>query len=229
MNREAGFDVAIENPAGFFASVLSDKLKASGILVRGQWLQKDVKNDPDIRYLMIIKTPITNVLKRCNTDSLGLAAECLVKTISAENTPGRVKGRWSHGLSLVSQYLDSLKIPETSYVLDDGSGLSRNNRLSPECLVAVLADMIHSKDAKIFTASLAVGGEDGTIRKYFRQSPYRGNIIGKTGYISGVRSFSGICKTPRGDILFSILTEKGNGYTRRCINDIAMAIFDGNL
>jgi len=229
LNKEAGFDVAIENPAGLFASVLRDKLKASGISVQGQVLQKVVKNDTNIRYLMIIKTPIANVLKRSNTDSLGLAAECLVKTISAENTPGRINGQWPHGLKLVSGYLNSLNISNNHYVLDDGSGLSRNNRLSAECLVAVLKDMYNSKDAEMFMASLAVGGEDGTIDKYFKQVPYKGNIIGKTGYISGVRAFSGICKTPQGDILFSILTEKGNGYTRGCINDITKAIFDGNL
>jgi D-alanyl-D-alanine carboxypeptidase/D-alanyl-D-alanine-endopeptidase (penicillin-binding protein 4) len=229
LNQEAGFDVAIENPAGLFAAVLSDKLKASGIPVQGQILQKYVENDASIRYLMIIKTPLADVLKRSNTDSLGLAAESLVKTISAENNPDRINGQWSHGLRLVAGYLNSLNIPNNHYVLDDGSGLSRNNRLSTECLVAVLKDMYKSKDAQMFMASLAVGGEDGTIQKYFQQPPYQGNIIGKTGYISGVRAFSGICKTPKGDIIFSILTEKGNGYTRGCINEITKAIFDGNL
>ncbi|MHC4883055.1 MAG: D-alanyl-D-alanine carboxypeptidase/D-alanyl-D-alanine endopeptidase [Planctomycetota bacterium] len=229
LNQEAGFDVAIENPGGLFASVLRDKLKASGISVQGDVLQKHVKNDTNIRYLMIVKTPIANVLKRSNTDSLGLAAECLVKTISAESTPGRINGQWTHGLKRVSGYLNSLNISNDQYVLDDGSGLSRNNRLSAECLVAVLKDMYDSKDAEMFTASLAVGGEDGTLHKYFKQAPYKGNIIGKTGYISGVRTFSGICKTAKGDILFGILTEKGNGYTRGCINEITKAIFDGNL
>jgi len=229
LNQEAGFDVAIENPAGLFASVLYDKLKAAGISVQGQVFQKYVKNDANLRYLMIIKTPMANVLKRSNTDSLGLAAECLVKTISAENNPDRINGQWPHGLKLVSGYLNSLNIPNGHYVLDDGSGLSRNNRLSTECLVAVLKDMYNSKDAEMFMASLAVGGEDGTIEKYFQQAPYKGNIIGKTGYISGVRAFSGICKTPNGNIIFSILTEKGNGYTRQCINEITKAIFDGNL
>jgi D-alanyl-D-alanine carboxypeptidase/D-alanyl-D-alanine-endopeptidase (penicillin-binding protein 4) len=70
LNQKAGFDVAIENPAGLFASVLNDKLKASGISVKGQLLQKYVKRDSGIRYLVIFKTPIADVLKRCNTDSL---------------------------------------------------------------------------------------------------------------------------------------------------------------
>lgn len=229
LNQKAGFDVAIENPAGLFASVFNDKLQASGISVQGQLLQKYIKQDDAIRYLVIFKTPIADVLKRCNTDSLGLAAECLVKTISAENTQGRINGEWEHGLKLISRYLDSLKVPNDQFTLDDGCGLSRNNRLSTTALVAVLKDMYKSENSVVFTSSLAVGGESGTIKKYFHNAPYKGNIIGKTGYISGVRSFSGICKTPNRDIIFSILTESGNGYTRRCINEIAQAIYDGKL
>jgi D-alanyl-D-alanine carboxypeptidase/D-alanyl-D-alanine-endopeptidase (penicillin-binding protein 4) len=209
--------------------VLNDKLKASGINVQGQLLEKYVKQYKDVRYLIIFKTPIANVLQRANTDSLGLAAECLVKTISAENTNTHINGEWGHGLNLISRYLDSLNIPKDQYVLDDGSGLSRNNRLTTKVLVAILEDMYKSKDANVFLSSLAVGGQSGTIYKFFKQAPYNGNIIGKTGYISGVRSFSGVCRTPQGDIIFSILTEKGNGNTRRCINDIAEAIYDGKL
>jgi D-alanyl-D-alanine carboxypeptidase/D-alanyl-D-alanine-endopeptidase (penicillin-binding protein 4) len=229
LNQKAGFDVAIENPAGLFASVFNDKLKACEISVKGQLLQKHVKQDSGIRYLVIFKTPIADVLKRCNTDSLGLAAESLVKTISAENTQGRINGEWEHGLKLISRYLDSLKVSKEQYTLDDGSGLSRNNRLTTTSLVAVLRDMYGSENAGVFTSSLAIGGQSGTIKKYFHQAPYKENIIGKTGYISGVRSFSGICKSPKGDIIFSILTEKGNGNTRRCINEIAQAIYDGKL
>lgn len=224
LNRQAGFDVAIENPAGLFASVLKDRFEDAGLTIKGQLLQKYVKNEEKIRYLVIFETPISKVLKRCNTDSLGLAAESLVKTISAENSQGKINGQWSHGLKLISQYLDSLSVPSGHYVLDDGSGLSRNNRLTAQCLVAVLKDVYDSPYSEMFIASLAVGGQKGTIGRYFKTVPYKGNILGKTGYIAGVHSFSGICRTPRGDILFSILSEKGN---RQTLNDITKAIYDG--
>jgi D-alanyl-D-alanine carboxypeptidase/D-alanyl-D-alanine-endopeptidase (penicillin-binding protein 4) len=229
LNQAAGFDVAIENPAGLFASVLRDRLNAAGIAVQGQLLQQYIKQNDAIRYLVVFETPIADVLKRCNTNSLGLAAECLVKTISAENTQGHINGEWPYGLNLISRYLESLRIPNDRYVLDDGSGLSRQNRLSAECLVAVLKDMYHSQNAELFISSLAVGGLEGTTQKYFQEAPYKGTIFGKTGYISGVRSFSGVCKTPQGDILFSILTEGGSSATRTCINDITRAIYDRKL
>ncbi len=226
LNQSAGFDVAIENPQSLFASLLSDRLKAAGISIRGSILQKYVKNNDAIQILRTFETPISEVLSRCNKDSLGLAAECLVKTISAENTQGQINGEWPHGSALITRYLKSLGIPEDQFVLDDGSGLSRKNRLSPTVLVTVLKDAYTGSTRQMFTESLAAGGADGTVSKYFRESPYKGNILGKTGYISDVRSFSGICRTPQGDVLFSVLTEGGNGKTRACINDITKAIFD---
>ena len=227
LNQQAGFDVAIEEPQGLFASIFADRFTKAGISIRGKIIQKYVKYDNKIQILTVFETPIQDVWARCNKDSLGLAAECLIKTISAKNTQGDINGEWPHGQSLVSRYLNSLNIPFQQFVLDDGSGLSRKNRLSPNTLVTVLRDIYASDNRDLFFDSLAIGGVDGTISKYFRQAPYKKNILGKTGYISKVRSFSGICKTLRGDIIFSILTEDGNGYTRRCINEITMAIYDG--
>jgi D-alanyl-D-alanine carboxypeptidase len=69
--------------------------------------------------------------------------------------------------------------------------------------------------------------QDGTIRKYFKEKKYKGKILGKTGYIRGVKSFSGVCSTENGDFLFSVLGNGANGRTREAINDIAKAIVDG--
>jgi len=229
LNQEAGFDVAIEQPQGLFASILRDRLTAAGISVQGRILQKYVKNDDSIRLLTTFETPISEVLERSNKDSLGLAAECLLKSISAENTMDHINGEWNHGCALISRYLQSLGVSEDAFRLDDGSGLSRKNQLSPHVLIAVLKDMYSSEHRELFLRSLAEGGMNGTISRYFRQEPYRGTILGKTGYIDGVRAFSGICRTPRGDLLFSILTEDGNGNTRACINDMAEAFYDGDL
>lgn len=229
VNRQTGFEVAIECPAGLFANILTRHLKEAGIVINGQILQKYVQSDPGLIPLKTFSSPIWDTLGRCNKDSLGMAAECLIKTISAENTQGRINGEWPHGLTLVGRYLNSLGLDDAQFHLDDGSGLSRNNRLSCKVLVAVLQQMYQKPYADRFVATLAEAGVDGTIEKYFHQAPYRGNILGKTGYIVGVRAFSGVCRTPRGDIIFSILTEGGNSMTRQCINDITKAIFDGTF
>ena len=91
--------------------------------------------------------------------------------------------------------------------------------------MSVLLDLYTGPNWELYRTSLAVGGEDGTVGRYFKDSDYRGQILGKTGYISGVRSFSGICFTDQGPYLFSILSNRSS-LSRDSINSIAKAIMD---
>ena len=224
--KQAGpFDVAIENPAAFFAYLLAERLAKAGISATGQIVEKAV-TDENIRVLAEYRTSIGDCLARCNKDSLGLAAEALLKTIAAESNPERKNGSWTKGRQMISQYLLENGISSNEFYIDDASGLSRKNRLSANAITKVLLNVYKSENWQIYKDSLAVGGVDGTIARYFKQQQYKGRILGKTGYISGAKSFSGICATEQGDYIFSILANNANAQTRSAINDIAKAIVD---
>ncbi len=223
--KQGPFDVAIERPAGFFGHLLAERLLAAGITAKGQLIEKAI--DPDCRFKKIAeyRTSLIDCLARCNKDSFGLAAESLLKTIAAAKQGGK-NGSWPAGQRIVSEYLLSLGTKLEEFNINDASGLSRENKLSPNVITKVLQDTYKSETSEIFQQSLAVGGVDGTIGKYFKEDKYRDRIIGKTGYISGIRSFSGYCFTDESAFIFSILTENGNSKTRDAINDIAKAILD---
>lgn len=226
-NNQAGpFDVAIERPAAFFGFLLAENLSSAGIKVQGQLIEKTFNDNSDIKMLAQYDTPISDCLARCNKDSLGLAAEALLKTIAAHNNPDKTGGSWAEGQELISQYLLKLGIDEGQFYIDDASGLSKKNKLSANTITKVLSNIYESGNWAIYKDSLAVGGVDGTISKYFTEPKYKGKILGKTGYISKVKSFSGVCTTKQGDFLFSILTNNANAQTRAAINDIAKAIID---
>jgi D-alanyl-D-alanine carboxypeptidase/D-alanyl-D-alanine-endopeptidase (penicillin-binding protein 4) len=130
------------------------------------------------------------------------------------------------GQQLISHYLLSLGVPSDQFVIDDGSGLSEKNRLSANTLSTVLLDLYRNPNWQRFKQTLAVGGLDGTIDKYFNETKYKGKVFGKTGYIEGVKAFSGVCSTSAGDRIFVILTNNANGNTRPAINDVVKAIID---
>ena len=220
------FPVAIEQPPAFFGSLLAENLAKGAITVNGQIIEKNFDKNCDFKLLYKHTTPINDCLQRCNRDSFGLAAESLLKTIAAQNEPDKKNGSWLKGRTLISQYLLELGVPKEEFHIDDGSGLSKENRLSANVITTVLLNTYKSKQWPLFRDSLAVGGVDGTITKRFKEDTYKGRIIGKTGYIAGVRAFSGICNTERGDYIFSILTNNSNHETRNAINDIAKAIID---
>ena len=224
--KQGPFKVAIEQPAGFFGCLLTEHLRAAGIVIKGKVLEKALDANARLKPLVEFTTPIADVLERANTDSLGLAAEALIKTIDAHNNADKRLGSWPGGRELVRRYLSGLGVPETEINLDDGSGLSRENRLTTNAITKVLLNLSRSGNWDLFKASLAVGGEQGTIDRYFSEPKYRGKVLGKTGYISGVRAFSGVCQTQSGPYLFSVLSNGPKGLSRDAINDVAKAIID---
>lgn len=220
------FDVAIERPAAFFGFLLYEHLAKADITVKGQLVEKTLDDYSGVRPLVEYSTPIADCLARCNKNSLGLAAESLFKKIAAQGNPDRKNGSWDRGRDLVSKYLSELGLDESQFYIDDGSGLSRQNELTAYAITTVLLDVYRSRNWQFYRDSLAVGGDDGTIEKYFKEEKYQSRIRGKTGYINGVKSFSGVCSTAAGDYIFSILANNTNGQTRTAVNDIAEAIID---
>ena len=224
-SKAESFNVAIERPAAFFGIYLAEKLAASGITVSGQ-LSEQKAAHLNLEPLLTFETPITDVMKRCNTDSFGLAAESLLKTIGAKMIMGGADGSWKSGAMAATNYLNSLGISPDEYVIDDGSGLSAENKLSANLLSKTILDIYKSGDWLFFRNTLAIGGADGTIRRYFRTSKYKGKVFAKTGYIKGVRSLSGVCIKDSKTYVFSILANKANGKTKVAIHNIVKAVMD---
>jgi D-alanyl-D-alanine carboxypeptidase/D-alanyl-D-alanine-endopeptidase (penicillin-binding protein 4) len=220
------FDVAIERPAAFFGFLLYENLAKVGIRTNGHLIEKAVEDRSNLKLLCQYTTSLNDCLMRCNKNSLGLAAEALMKTIAANSNPDRRFGGWDRGRELMSEFLLGLGIDKSQFYIDDASGLSRKNELTAYAITTVLWDVYNSDNWDLYKDTLAVGGIDGTIAKYFKDTKYKGRIIGKTGYINRVKSFSGICSTDYGDYIFSILSNNTNGKTRGVINKIAEAIID---
>lgn len=220
-------DLAIERPAAFFGFLLAENLARAGIKPQGQVIEKVVADRSDFKLLTEYTTPISDCLVRSNKRSLGLAAEALLKTIAAESGLCDTGGSWEVGRELIDKYLsDTIGLDRSQFFIDDGSGLSRINELAANALTKLLLNLYKSRKWEMYRDSLAIGGVDGTIGKFFYQSRYKGRIFAKTGYIEGVRAFSGLCITEKGDFIFSILANNINGLTRKTLNDIAKAIID---
>jgi serine-type D-Ala-D-Ala carboxypeptidase/endopeptidase (penicillin-binding protein 4) len=218
--------VTIDRPQAFFGYLLAEEVKRSGVGIRGQLVEREILPQEQFKLLAVYRTSIWDVFDRSNKDSFEVAAESLLKTIAAYRQPSGKGGTWAQGKQFVSDYLVSLGISPDQFVLDDGCGLSEKNRLSTNLLMAVLLDVYKRPEWQKFKETLAVGGEDGTVGKWFDEPKYRGKIFAKTGYIGGVKSLSGACTTEGGDRMFSIITNKTNGKSRQAINDIVKAIID---
>jgi len=224
-NEEGPFDVAVERPASLFGYLLAESLGRAGFSVQGHLIERSLQPDEAVVPLAAYRTSLRDCLARCNKDSFNLAAESLLKTLAARAYGGR-HGSWAGGQQVVCETLLSWGVPRGQFVIDDGSGLSRQNRLTAACLTRVLHSMYQGPHWAMFRDSLAVAGMDGTLERRFDGEPYRGKILGKTGNISQVRALSGVCMTAGGDVLFSVLANEGSTSSRPAINAIVEALLD---
>jgi D-alanyl-D-alanine carboxypeptidase/D-alanyl-D-alanine-endopeptidase (penicillin-binding protein 4) len=220
------YSVAVENPALFFGRLLREALVREGIGVGGEVLEGPVPDNLEFRELIAFSTSLGDCLLRTNKDSLGLAAEAMFKRLSAQSEPQVKQGSWEGGQRVLAEYLRGLGVDEREFVIADGSGLSRDNRLSANALTRVLMHLATGPDWEFYRSSLAVGGLDGTIENHFWETKYRGRVQAKSGYIQAVRALSGVVRTDSGDYIFSILANRAGNGARGAIDSAVKAIVD---
>lgn len=95
-------------------------------------------------------------------------------------------------------------------VLVDGSGLSRQNWLTPSGLVTLLQEMAHTDHASLWRRSLPLAGRSGTLRQRFRNTAAADRLWAKTGTLRGVVALSGYVE-PLQDrpLVFSLVVNQG--------------------
>ena len=182
--------VTVHDPPLFFAQLLAHRFDRAGIHVESIRRVGLEHEPPRGRTLTRVVTPLPTVLARCNKDSQNLFAEALLKRLGHEFTG--TAGSWANGAAAVRRILShTLGARSAGIAIADGGGMSRRNRVSPRLLVEVLAAAYRDAETgPVFLASLAVGGEDGTLRSRLGQRMH-GRVHGKSGYIRGVSCLSG--------------------------------------
>jgi len=147
--------------------------------------------------------PLRDILPMLLKPSQNQIAEAFLRTLGLERTG---VGTADSGRKVVERQFAEWKIPADGFVVRDGSGLSRNDYLSPEAIVDILDVMRRSPNFDLYYQSLPIAGVDGTISTRMRGTPAENNLHAKTGTLPMVRSLSGYVRTASGRLLeFSIL------------------------
>ncbi|HSR50270.1 MAG TPA: D-alanyl-D-alanine carboxypeptidase/D-alanyl-D-alanine-endopeptidase, partial [Acidobacteriota bacterium] len=196
--------VAVFDPAEYFLTVLRETLRSEGIAIEGEnRLHREEETLPDLTGVISHDSPtldwILNVFLKISQNLYG---ETLVKTL--DRSP-RLK-HYEDGREEVESVLTSAGIPPDSYILRDGSGLSRYNFLSADMLIRLLEAVHRHPDREAFVSFLPVSGESGTISRRMKGTAAEGRVQAKTGTLANVRALSGFVTTQDGEVLaFSMI------------------------
>ncbi len=200
--------VTVPDPPRYFGEALRDALAGHGIAIDGRLRPvHDLPAGAWWRQIAVHRSDLLTTLEVTNRRSQNLYAETLLKTVGAASCG---EGSWAGGLRAVAAFLGRLGIPEGSYSMVDGSGLSRRDRFAPAALVRLLREMYDHRWGKELFNSLPVSGTpEQSLEDRLDRAPYRGNVHAKTGTLSGVSSLSGYARARSGRIyVFSILANR---------------------
>ena len=203
--------VAVLNPTLYVAQATKDALIARGIAVHGVAVDGDdvaaeqLSNPGPARRVLASTTSPS--LREIGTTLMKVSqnqyAETLLKAIGAT----RGIGTTDSGRAVAADLFTTWKIPADSYVMSDGSGLSRYNYIAPSTITTILARMQDDPaHREAFAMTLPIAAKDGTISTRLRRTRAAENAIAKTGSIANVRSLSGYVRSRDGEsLVFAII------------------------
>ena len=163
--------------------------------------------------------PVSSLIAQTNTPSDNLLAEMLIKDLGAERGGS---GSTAAGTKVAMRRLAQLGIHPW---MSDGSGIARNNWVSPHELVVLLRSLY--KNSAFFN-SLSVAGRTGTLRDRMRSGAAAGRCHGKTGTLSNVSALVGYCPPRNGGmIVFALLMNRVDPIVARRHQDSFAQILGG--
>ncbi len=195
------------DPVAFFGSVLAGQLEREGIALQGRIVRRrNVVLDPErTRSLAELRSSVDELYSPINSESDNSVADQLFLALGHTIVGS---GTREGGLEAVKVALERLGVSASGLVQVDGSGLSRQNRVRPRQVTALLEAVLSSASKGLLLDSLAVAGESGTLARRMRDTPASGRVFAKTGWISGTSALSGVCLSLDGrTIVFSILID----------------------
>jgi serine-type D-Ala-D-Ala carboxypeptidase/endopeptidase (penicillin-binding protein 4) len=225
--------VAVDDPALFAACALYDALERRGVAIRGRPVARHraVSEDPWPVEGDVIATrtspPMVEMLRVIEKVSQNLHAELMLREVARVT---RGAGTRESGLQELAQWLSSIGIRTEEWRAEDGSGLSRNDQVSPRAMTRLLSHMAASKNAAAWLSLLPVGGEDGTLANRLCCVSDGRKVRAKTGTLARAVALSGYAESrTRGLLAFSILVNNSSAPpadVRAWVDKIALTLVE---
>jgi D-alanyl-D-alanine carboxypeptidase/D-alanyl-D-alanine-endopeptidase (penicillin-binding protein 4) len=193
----------VEDPALVAAQRFAAALARAGIRVDGAPERSAVNGRRVIARLESV--PVRQIVQALIEFSDNEATEVLLRHIGLA-VGG--EGSFTAGVDGVLATLDALGIDTAGALIYDGSGLSRENRLAPEVILAVVRTAATGDPAwHALITGLPVAGFTGTLAGGFDEAfdQARGRVRAKTGTLTAVSGLAGVAQDQQGHLLLFVL------------------------
>ncbi len=171
---------------------------------------KDIEQKADQARIPITETyspELWKIVNVTNRISNNMYAETILKTIGKELTG---TGSYDSSIVALNRVLEEMGVDTEGFTMEDGSGLSRQNYVSPKFFCNYYEKMQESGIFAEFFNSLPMPGGPGTLKSVLKneEQKIKDRIHAKSGSLSNVRCYAGYVQGNKrqGLIRFAILT-----------------------
>jgi D-alanyl-D-alanine carboxypeptidase/D-alanyl-D-alanine-endopeptidase (penicillin-binding protein 4) len=177
------------SPALFAARKLRAALRDRGIKVEGDVAYRSAPQEA-VEVARVESPPLGEIVGWVNRWSVNHPAELLLKGLGAAF---RGEGSTDAGRRVVRNALSSAGIDLDGFRLEDGSGLSLRDRMTPRMVAMILRWALRSdgEAARALRGSLAIACRPGALLDRMCGTRAEGNLRGKTGLLTAVRCMAG--------------------------------------
>ena len=214
------FKLALPDPALVAATQLEQALANRKIRVTGQvrvlhWPQDDAALLADARTLAEVQSPpLMDILQRGLKRSQNLYLQNIFLSVgkrqqALEATSGGMTAfasteQWA--VKALHQLLTQVGIAASASLIDEGTGLSRRDLVTPNAMVRLLTFLAAQPYAEQVHDALPIAGVDGTLTGHFRHTAAENNVHAKTGSMTYVHCLAGYVTSAAGERLaFAIM------------------------
>jgi D-alanyl-D-alanine carboxypeptidase/D-alanyl-D-alanine-endopeptidase (penicillin-binding protein 4) len=194
-----------EPPRPFDSTVVP----SGAVTVPGAW---NADSSPATSRLVLadhISPTLLESISVTNKMSQNLHAELFLRTVAREKAG---IGSAEAGIWLEQNFLKTIGIAEGDVVLSDGSGLSRDDLVTPRAVVQLLRFISQQPWGADYIATLPIAGVDGTLENRMRDTTASGRVFAKTGSLEHVRAMSGYATTVRDEHLIFTIFGNNNAH-----------------
>ncbi|NTV69851.1 MAG: D-alanyl-D-alanine carboxypeptidase/D-alanyl-D-alanine-endopeptidase [Azonexaceae bacterium] len=138
--------------------------------------------------------PLADAVRDINKFSNNVMARQVFLTLGNDTAPATAE----RARQRVTDWLAGRNLRFAELILDNGSGLSRIERISADSLNRLLLDAWKSPVMPEFVSSMPIVGIDGTMKKRLNGSDATGRAHIKTGTLDGVKAASGYALDAQG-------------------------------
>lgn len=195
--------------SGYVYTALLDHPDYAAKSIRGIWKElngsiqgRDRLGAPprNARLLVQAFSPdLTEIIRDINKYSNNTMAQQLFLSLGAQFRSGGDRDDAQAADRVIRQWLTRKGIRPNRLVLENGSGLSRKERISAREMAGMLQAAWNSPYAAEFIASMPLAAMDGTMRNRLKNTPVVGQAHIKTGTLNTVRAIAGISRDARGN------------------------------